>query len=99
MKKTEILKTLRSYSMVIVLVAIALLFHILTEGLIFTSMNLTNIILQNSYIVILILSLLIVSTMSSFAWGSLSFGTVVAKRKVLESERVDSATISLSLFT
>ena len=57
-KKNQVMKTLRSYSMVIVLVAIALLFHILTEGRIFTSMNLTNIILQNSYIVILILGML-----------------------------------------
>ena len=40
--KKEILKTLRAYSMVIVLVAIAVLFHFLTEGLIFTPMNLTN---------------------------------------------------------
>ena len=56
--KKEILKTLRAYSMVIVLVAIAVLFHFLTEGLIFTSMNLTNLILQNSYVVILILGML-----------------------------------------
>ena len=57
-KKSEILKTLRAYSMVIVLVAIAVLFHFLTDGLIFTSMNLTNLILQNSYVVILILGML-----------------------------------------
>lgn len=56
--KKEILKTLRAYSMVIVLVAIAVLFHFLTEGRIFTSMNLTNLILQNSYVVILILGML-----------------------------------------
>ena len=56
--KKDILKTLRAYSMVIVLVAIAVLFHFLTEGLIFTSMNLTNLILQNSYVVILILGML-----------------------------------------
>ena len=58
MKKNDILKTLRAYSMVLVLIAIAVLFHILTEGLIFTSMNLTNLILQNSYVVILILGML-----------------------------------------
>lgn len=75
MKKTEILKTLRSYSMVIVLVAIALLFHILTEGLIFTSMNLTNIILQNSYIVILILGMLPVILTGNV---DLSVGSIVA---------------------
>ena len=51
-------KTLRAYSMVIVLVVIAVLFHLLTNGLIFTAMNLTNIILQNSYVVLLILGML-----------------------------------------
>ena len=58
MKKTDVLKVIRAYSMVIVLVMIALLFHILTDGLIFTAMNLTNIILQNSYVVILVLGML-----------------------------------------
>ena len=38
-------KTLRAYSMVIALVVIAVLFHFLTDGLIFTAMNLTNLIL------------------------------------------------------
>ena len=44
--------------MVIVLVVIALVFHFWTKGLIFTPMNLTNLILQNSYVVILILGML-----------------------------------------
>lgn len=57
-KKNNFFNVLRAYSMVIVLVIIAVLFHFLTEGKIFTSMNLTNIILQNSYIVILILGML-----------------------------------------
>ena len=48
-------KILRQYSMIIILVLIALLFHFLTNGLIFTPINLTNLILQNSYIVLLIL--------------------------------------------
>lgn len=58
MKKTKVLEGVRSYSMVIVLVLIALLFHFWTKGLIFTPMNLTNLILQNSYVVILILGML-----------------------------------------
>ena len=58
MKKEQVMKTLRAYSMVIVLVVIAVLFHLLTNGLIFTAMNLTNIILQNSYVVLLILGML-----------------------------------------
>lgn len=74
-KKTDIMKTLRAYSMVIVLVVIAVLFHIWTEGLIFTSMNLTNIILQNSYIVILILGMLPVILTGNV---DLSVGSIVA---------------------
>lgn len=57
MKKGKVIN-LRAYSMVIVLVLIAVLFHLLTNGKIFTSMNLTNIILQNSYVVILICGML-----------------------------------------
>ncbi len=75
MKKTNILKTLRAYSMVLVLVFIAVLFHILTEGLIFTSMNLTNIILQNSYVVILVLGMLPVILTGNV---DLSVGSTVA---------------------
>ena len=74
-KKTEILKTLRAYSMVIVLVAIAVLFHFLTDGLIFTSMNLTNLILQNSYVVILILGMLPVILTGNV---DLSVGSILA---------------------
>lgn len=73
--KKEILKTLRAYSMVIVLVAIAVLFHFLTEGLIFTSMNLTNLILQNSYVVILILGMLPVILTGNV---DLSVGSILA---------------------
>ena len=75
MKKNDILKTLRAYSMVLVLVAIAVLFHILTEGLIFTSMNLTNLILQNSYVVILILGMLPVILTGNV---DLSVGSILA---------------------
>ena len=58
LNKNEILKTLRSYSMVIVLVVIAILFQWWTGGLTFKPRNLTNIIQQQSYIVILILGML-----------------------------------------
>lgn len=75
MKKTNVLKTLRAYSMVLVLVFIAVLFHFLTEGLIFTSMNLTNIILQNSYVVILVLGMLPVILTGNV---DLSVGSTVA---------------------
>ena len=73
-KKNNFFNVLRAYSMVIVLVIIAVLFHFLTEGKIFTSMNLTNIILQNSYIVILILGMLPVILTGNI---DLSVGSIV----------------------
>ena len=73
-KKNNVFNVLRAYSMVIVLVIIAVLFHFLTEGKIFTSMNLTNIILQNSYIVILILGMLPVILTGNI---DLSVGSIV----------------------
>ncbi|MEA4965165.1 MAG: multiple monosaccharide ABC transporter permease [Oscillospiraceae bacterium] len=75
MKKEQVFKTLRAYSMVIVLIVIALLFHFLTDGLIFTPMNLTNLILQNSYVVILILGMLPIILTGSI---DLSVGSVLA---------------------
>ncbi len=75
MKREQIFKGLRAYSMVIVLVVIAVLFHIVTNGLIFTATNLTNIILQNSYIVILILGMLPVILTGNI---DLSVGSVLA---------------------
>lgn len=75
MKKETVFKTLRAYSMVIILVVIAVLFHLLTDGLIFTSMNLTNIILQNSYVVLLICGMLPVILTGNV---DLSVGSVLA---------------------
>lgn len=73
--KKNVLSNLRAYSMVIVLVFIALLFHFLTDGLIFTSINLTNIIMQNSYVVILILGMLPIILTGNI---DLSVGSVLA---------------------
>lgn len=58
LNKHDLAKSLRSYSMVIVLIAIAMLFQWWTGGLTFKPRNLTNIVLQQSYIVILILGML-----------------------------------------
>ncbi len=75
LNKNDVLKTIRAYSMVIVLVVIAVLFHFWTDGLIFTSMNLTNLILQNSYVVILILGMLPVILTGNV---DLSVGSILA---------------------
>lgn len=73
--KNDIFKTLRSYSMVIVLVLIAILFQQWTGGLTFTPRNVTNILLQQSYIVILILGMLPVILTGNV---DLSVGSTVA---------------------
>ena len=75
LNKNEIMKTLRSYSMVIVLVIIAILFQWVTGGLTFKPRNITNIVLQQSYIVILILGMLPVILTGNV---DLSVGSTVA---------------------
>src|SRR3954451_24665286 len=51
---------LREYGMLISLVAIMVLFQVLTEGTLMQPLNLTNLLLQNSYIVIMALGMLLV---------------------------------------
>jgi putative multiple sugar transport system permease protein len=51
---------LREYGMLISLVAIMVLFQVLTDGTLLRPLNLTNLLLQNSYIVIMALGMLLV---------------------------------------
>ena len=73
--RTDIAKTLRSYSMIFVLIAIVILSQVLTGGLTLNPRNITNIILQQSYIVILILGMLPVILTGNV---DLSVGSTVA---------------------
>jgi putative multiple sugar transport system permease protein len=55
------LKThLRDYGMLLSLVAIMLFFQVMTDGTLMQPLNLTNLILQNSYIIIMALGMLLV---------------------------------------
>lgn len=74
-KKNNIFKNLRAYSMIIVLIAIVALFQWWTGGLTLKPRNLTNIIQQQSYIVILILGMLPVILTGNV---DLSVGSTVA---------------------
>lgn len=74
-KGKNIGKLLKQYSMVIILVVIAVLFQIMTGGLMFTNTNLTNIILQNSYVVIMVCGMLPVILTGNV---DLSVGSVLA---------------------
>ena len=66
---------LNQYSMVIALVAIMIFFQIGSGGILFKPLNITNLILQNSYILILALGMLLVIVAFSI---DLSVGSVAA---------------------
>ena len=51
---------IRDYALLLSLVAIMIFFQIATNGILFTPLNMTNIILQNSYIVIMALGMLLI---------------------------------------
>ncbi len=51
---------MRQYSMIIALVFIMLLFQVLTDGILLEPLNITNIILQNSYILVLAIGMVLV---------------------------------------
>ncbi|XAH24999.1 multiple monosaccharide ABC transporter permease [Xylophilus sp. GW821-FHT01B05] len=53
-------RNLRDYGMLMSLVAIMVLFQVLTDGTLMRPLNLTNLLLQNSYIVIMALGMLLV---------------------------------------
>src|SRR5438034_4558020 len=58
---THFLKqNLREYGMLLSLVAIMVFFHVMTDGTLLQPLNLTNLVLQNSYIVIMALGMLLI---------------------------------------
>ncbi len=66
---------IRQYGMIIALVFIMLLFGILTNGLLFRPMNISNLILQNSYVLILAVGMLLCIVTGNV---DLSVGSIVA---------------------
>lgn len=66
---------LRQYGMVLALILIMILFQILTEGVLLKPINITNLILQNSYILVLAIGMLLVIILGHI---DLSVGSVVA---------------------
>src|SRR5512138_460414 len=66
---------IRQYAMIIALVAIMVFFQFLTEGIMFKPMNVTNLVLQNSYVLILAVGMLLVIITGNI---DLSVGSVVA---------------------
>jgi putative multiple sugar transport system permease protein len=65
---------LREYGMLISLIAIMVFFQVMTNGTLFQPLNLTNLILQNSYIIIMALGMLLIIVSGHI---DLSVGSVV----------------------
>src|SRR5690625_923498 len=66
---------IRKFGMVIALVGISILFQILTSGVLLTPLNITNIIMQNSYIIILAIGMTLIIIAGEI---DLSVGSVAA---------------------
>jgi putative multiple sugar transport system permease protein len=91
---------IRQYGMVIALSCIMILFQALTQGIIFRPMNITNLVLQNSYILILAIGMLlcIVTGNIDLSVGSISaFVGAVAAVMMVNLGMGVAPTIILSL--
>ncbi|MGO4369334.1 multiple monosaccharide ABC transporter permease [Paenibacillus sp. YIM B09110] len=66
---------IRQYGMIVALVLIMVLFQILTDGILLKPLNITNLILQNSYILVLAIGMLLVIITGHI---DLSVGSVAA---------------------
>jgi putative multiple sugar transport system permease protein len=73
--KSYFKNNIRQYAMVIALVAIMVLFQVTTGGIMFRPMNITNLVLQNAYVLILAVGMLLVIVSGNI---DLSVGSLVA---------------------
>lgn len=73
--RTLFRNNIREYGMLIALIAVMLFFQIQTKGILFKPVNITNLVLQNSYIITMALGMLLIIVSG---WIDLSVGSVVA---------------------
>ncbi len=66
---------IREYGMLIALIVIMIFFYFMTEGILMKPINITNLVLQNSYVVIMALGMLLIIVSG---WIDLSVGSVAA---------------------
>jgi len=66
---------IREYGMLIALVAVMLFFQVITKGILFKPVNITNLVLQNSYVITMALGMLLIIVSGGI---DLSVGSVVA---------------------
>ncbi|MCB9006090.1 MAG: sugar ABC transporter permease [Ardenticatenaceae bacterium] len=68
-------ENIRQYGMLVALIAIMIFFQVMTDGILMKPVNLTNLILQNSYIVIMAIGMLLLIVAGHI---DLSVGSIVA---------------------
>jgi len=66
---------IREYGMLVALVAIMIFFYFVTHGILMRPINITNLVLQNSYVIIMALGMLLVIVSG---WIDLSVGSIAA---------------------
>ena len=66
---------IREYGMLIALITVMIFFQIQTNGVLFKPVNITNLVLQNSYVITMALGMLLIIITG---WIDLSVGSVVA---------------------
>jgi putative multiple sugar transport system permease protein len=66
---------IREYGMLIALVAIMIFFQVRTDGILMKPVNITNLVLQNSYVIIMALGMLLIIVAG---WIDLSVGSIAA---------------------
>jgi putative multiple sugar transport system permease protein len=66
---------IREYGMLIALIAIMIFFYFMTDGILMRPVNITNLVLQNSYVIIMALGMLLIIVSG---WIDLSVGSVAA---------------------
>jgi putative multiple sugar transport system permease protein len=66
---------IREYGMLIALIAVMIFFQVITGGILFRPVNITNLVLQNSYVITMALGMLLIIVSG---WIDLSVGSVVA---------------------
>jgi len=73
--RTLFRNNIREYGMLIALIAVMLFFQFQTKGILFKPVNITNLVLQNSYIITMAVGMLLIIVSG---WIDLSVGSVVA---------------------
>lgn len=81
---------IRQYSMLIAMIVITIFFQVMTDGALLKPLNLTNLVLQNSYVVIMALGMLLVIVAGNIDF--INMGVLAALAGLIITARLNSAT-------